>query len=34
MIDCQKSGLPKYGTNVESNFVQFCYYGQNKKDKL
>ena len=34
MIDCQKSGLPKYGTNVESNFEQFCYYGQNKKDKL
>ena len=34
MIDCQKSGLPKYRTNAESNFEKICYYGQNKKDKF
>ena len=33
-IDCRKSGLVNYRTNADSNFEQFCYYGQNKKDRL
>ena len=31
-IDCRKSGPAKYRTDVDSNFEQFCYYGQNKKE--
>ena len=33
-IDCRKSGPAKYRTNADSNFEKFCYYGQNKKDRL
>ena len=34
-IDCRKSGPAKYRTDVDSNFEQFCYYGQNKmEDRL
>ena len=33
-IDCRKLGHSKYRTPAESNFEQFCYYGQNKKDIL
>ena len=33
-IDCRKSGPAKYRTDADSNFEQFCYYGQNKKDRL
>ena len=31
-IDCRKSGPAKYRT--DGNFKQFCYYGQNKKNRL
>ena len=33
-IDCRKSGPAKYRTDADSNFEQFCYYGQSKKDRL
>ena len=33
-IDCRKSGPIKYRTIADSNFEQFCYYGQNKKDRI
>ena len=33
-IDCRKAGLAKYRTNANSNLEQFCYFGQNKKDRL
>ena len=33
-LDCRKSGPAKYRTDVDSNFEQFCHYGQNRKDKL
>ena len=33
-IDCRKAGPEKYRTDAVSNFEQFCYYGQNKKDRL
>ena len=33
-IDFRNSGPAKYRTNVESNFEQFCYYPQKRKDKL
>ena len=33
-IDCRKSGPAKYRTDADSNFEQFCYYGQNRKDRL
>ena len=33
-IDCRKSGASKYRTDADSNFEQFCYYGQNRKDRL
>ena len=33
-IDCRKSGPAKYRTGEDSNFEKFCYYGQNKKDRL
>ena len=33
-IDCRKSGPAKYRTDAGSNFEQFCYYGQNRKDRL
>ena len=33
-IDCRKSGPAKYRTEANSNFEQFCYYGQSKKDRL
>ena len=33
-IDCRKSGPAKYRTNADSNFEQFCYYCQNKNDRL
>ena len=33
-IDYRKSGPAKYGTDADSNFEQFFYYGQNKKDRL
>ena len=32
--DCRKSGPAKYRTNADNNLEQFCYYGQNKKDRL
>ena len=32
--DCRKLGPSKYRTLEESNFEQFCYYGQNKKHRL
>ena len=33
-IDCRKSGPAKYRAEINSNFEQFCYYGQGKKDRL
>ena len=33
-IDCRKLGPTKYRTDADSNFEQFCCYGQNKKDRL
>ena len=33
-IDCRQSGPAKYRTDADSNFEQFCYYGQRKKDRL
>ena len=33
-IDCRKSGPAKYKTEANSNFEQFCYYVQTKKDRL
>ena len=33
-IDCRKSGPAEYRTDADSNFEQFCYYGQNRKDRL
>ena len=33
-IDCRKSGLVKYRTDADSNFEQFCYYEQNREDRL
>ena len=33
-IDCRNAGPIKYITNADSNFEQFCYYVQNKKDPL
>ena len=33
-INCRKSGPAKYRTKANSNFEQFCYYGQIKKDRL
>ena len=33
-IDCRKSDFVNYRTNADSNFEQFCHYGQNKKDRL
>ena len=33
-IDWRKSGPAKCRTNAGSNFEQFCYYGQNKQDRL
>ena len=33
-IACRKSGPAKYSADADSNFEQFCYYGQNKKDRL
>ena len=33
-IDCRNTGPTKYWTNADSNFEQFCYSGQNKKDRL
>ena len=33
-IDCRKSGSAKDRTVADGNFEQFCYYGQNKKDRL
>ena len=33
-IDCRKSGPAKYKTNANGKLEQFCYYGQNKKDRL
>ena len=33
-IDCRNAGPVKYRTNADNNFEQFCYYGQNKKDRL
>ena len=33
-IDCRKSGPAKYRTEAKSNFEQFCYYGQSKKNGL
>ena len=33
-IDCRKSSPAKYRIEANSNFEQFCYYGQSKKDRL
>ena len=33
-INCRQAGPAKYRTNADSNFEQFCYYFQNKKDSL
>ena len=33
-IDCRKTSPAKYRTSAESNFEQFCYFVQNKKDRL
>ena len=33
-IDCRKTSPAKYRTSAESNFEQFCYFVQNKKDGL
>ena len=33
-IDCRKSGPTKYRTHADSNFEQFCYHGQNRKDRF
>ena len=33
-IDFRKSGPAKYRIDADSNFEQFCYYGQNKKVRL
>ena len=33
-IDSRKSGPAKYKTHADNNFQQFCYYHQNKKDRL
>ena len=33
-IDCIKTDPAKYRTSAESNFEQFCYFVQNKKDGL
>ena len=33
-IDCSKSGPVKCMTEANSNFEQFCYYVQNKRDRL
>ena len=33
-IDCRKSGPEKYRTEANSNFEQFCYYGESKKERL
>ena len=33
-IDCRKPGPAKYRTSAESNFEQFFYFVQNKKDRL
>ena len=33
-IDCRKSGPAKHRTETNSNFEQFSYFGQSKKDKL
>ena len=33
-IDCRQAGPAKYRTNADSNFDHFCYYFQNKKDRL
>ena len=33
-IVCRKVDPAKHRTNANSNFEQFCYFGQNKKDRL
>ena len=33
-VDCRKSVPAKYRTKANSNFEQFCYYGQSKRDRL
>ena len=33
-VDCRKSVPTKYRTKANSNFEQFCYYGQSKRDRL
>ena len=33
-IDYRKSGPAKYRTKADNNFEQFCYFHQNKKDRL
>ena len=33
-IDCRKSGPAKYRTKADNNFEQFCYFYQNRKDRL
>ena len=33
-IDCRETGPSKYRKSAESNFEQFCYFVQNKKDRL
>ena len=33
-IDCKNAGPEKYITHPDSNFEQFCYYDQNKNDRL
>ena len=33
-IDYRKTGHTKYRTEANSNFEQFCYYGQSKRDRL
>ena len=33
-IDCRKSGPAKYRTKPDNDLEQFCYFYQNKKDRL
>ena len=33
-IDFRNADTTKYRTNIDSNFEQFCYYGQNQKNRL
>ena len=33
-IECRESRPAKYKTNPDNNLEQFCYFYQNKKDRL